>query len=207
MRIRCSVGGAKEWTYGRAVGENTVSRIEALRVMEQVEIVQRQDDRVFDPRERRSQTGDELRLDRHARGGQRHLVARTQLADRVGQPEGRRDAGDVEQFGAVVPDHHDVPRFHIPDDFKSLTFSQIDHLAQECREWWNFGAGPIPDLGDLGSDPRIMRIERSESTLRVVTREDSDAVAQRVFALKPRSIRTIDLNLEEIFMNAVGGAN
>ena len=40
----------------------------------------------------------------------------------------------------------DLPRFHIPDDFKSLTFSQIDHLAQECREWWNFGAGPIPDL-------------------------------------------------------------
>jgi hypothetical protein len=37
--------------------------IEALRVMEQVEVVQRQDDRVFDPRERRSQTGDDLRLD------------------------------------------------------------------------------------------------------------------------------------------------
>jgi Zn-dependent peptidase ImmA (M78 family)/transcriptional regulator with XRE-family HTH domain len=40
----------------------------------------------------------------------------------------------------------DLPRFHIPDDFKSLTFSQIDHLAQECRDWWNFGVGPIPDL-------------------------------------------------------------
>lgn len=40
----------------------------------------------------------------------------------------------------------DLPRFHIPDDFKSLTFSQIDRLAHECREWWNFGMGPIPDL-------------------------------------------------------------
>jgi Zn-dependent peptidase ImmA (M78 family)/DNA-binding XRE family transcriptional regulator len=40
----------------------------------------------------------------------------------------------------------DLPRLHIPEDFRSLTFSQIDHLAQECREWWNFGSGPIPDL-------------------------------------------------------------
>jgi Zn-dependent peptidase ImmA (M78 family)/transcriptional regulator with XRE-family HTH domain len=40
----------------------------------------------------------------------------------------------------------DLPRFHVPDDFKSLTFSQIDRIAQECREWWNFGVGPIPDL-------------------------------------------------------------
>ncbi|MGY4572970.1 MULTISPECIES: helix-turn-helix domain-containing protein [Bradyrhizobium] len=40
----------------------------------------------------------------------------------------------------------DLPRLHVPEDFRSLTFSQIEHLAQECREWWNFGNGPIPDL-------------------------------------------------------------
>jgi Zn-dependent peptidase ImmA (M78 family) len=40
----------------------------------------------------------------------------------------------------------DLPRLHVPDDFKSMTFSQIEHLAQECREWWNFGNGPIPNL-------------------------------------------------------------
>jgi hypothetical protein len=51
-----------------------------------------------------------------------------------------------------------------------------------------------------------VRVERSESTLRVITREEGDAVAQRVFALHPKSIRTIDLNLEEIFMNAVSGS-
>ena len=43
----------------------------------------------------------------------------------------------------------------------------------------------------------------SARPLRVVTREDSDEIAQRIFALRPKSIRTIDLNLEEIFMNAV----
>jgi len=64
-------------------------------------------------------------------------------------------------------------------------------------------AGPIPNLNGLANDPNILRIEQVGSTLRAVTREDSDAIAQRIFALHPRSIRTIDLNLEEIFMNAV----
>jgi hypothetical protein len=50
-----------------------------------------------------------------------------------------------------------------------------------------------------------VRIERVGSTVRVVTREDSADIAQRLFALNPKSIRTIDLNLEEIFMNAVSG--
>jgi ABC-2 type transport system ATP-binding protein len=66
-------------------------------------------------------------------------------------------------------------------------------------------AGPVPDLDGLATDPRVIRIERLGSTLRAVTREDSDEIAQRLFALHPRSIRTIDLNLEEIFMNAVAG--
>lgn len=39
-----------------------------------------------------------------------------------------------------------LPLVHAPDDFKTLTSAQIEHIANECREWWNFGAGPIPDL-------------------------------------------------------------
>jgi len=66
-------------------------------------------------------------------------------------------------------------------------------------------AGPVPDLNGLATDPRVIRIEQLGSTLRAVTREGSDDIAQRIFALHPRSIRTIDLNLEEIFMNAVTG--
>jgi ABC-2 type transport system ATP-binding protein len=90
---------------------------------------------------------------------------------------------------------------------KLIVNSVIDDLKSGEKIIEAVFAGPVPDLGDLAGDPRIVRVERSESTLRVVTREDSDAIAQRVFALKPKSIRTIDLNLEEIFMNAVGGAN
>ena len=37
-------------------------------------------------------------------------------------------------------------------------------------------------------------------------RADADEIAQRIFALHPRSLRIIDLNLEEIFVNAVSEA-
>jgi ABC-2 type transport system ATP-binding protein len=66
-------------------------------------------------------------------------------------------------------------------------------------------AGEPPDLNGLADDPRILRIERAGSVIRAITRDDSDDVAQRVFALRPRSIRTIDLNLEDIFLNAISG--
>jgi ABC-2 type transport system ATP-binding protein len=62
-----------------------------------------------------------------------------------------------------------------------------------------------PTLNGLADDPRILRIDQVGTTLRAVTRGDSDEIAQRIFALRPRSIRTIDLNLEDIFLNAVAG--
>jgi ABC-2 type transport system ATP-binding protein len=86
---------------------------------------------------------------------------------------------------------------------KLIVASVIDDLKNGEKIVEAIFAGPIPELTDLAGDPRIVRVERSESTLRVVTREDGDAIAQRIFALHPKSIRTIDLNLEEIFMNAV----
>jgi hypothetical protein len=45
--------------------------IEALPIMEHVQVVQDQDDRLFDRRQRRSQTRDDRSLDRNTRGGQR----------------------------------------------------------------------------------------------------------------------------------------
>jgi ABC-2 type transport system ATP-binding protein len=62
-----------------------------------------------------------------------------------------------------------------------------------------------PHLNGLADDPRILRIDQVGTTLRAVTRGDSDEIAQRIFALRPKSIRTIDLNLEDIFLNAVAG--
>jgi ABC-2 type transport system ATP-binding protein len=66
-------------------------------------------------------------------------------------------------------------------------------------------AEAIPPLDGLTADPRIVRLEQNGLVLRAVTRDDADGVAQAIFALRPRSIRTVDLNLEEIFVNAVAG--
>ncbi|MCK1619144.1 ImmA/IrrE family metallo-endopeptidase [Bradyrhizobium sp. 159] len=40
----------------------------------------------------------------------------------------------------------ELPPIRAPEDFRTLTSAQIEHIAQECRDWWNFGSGPIPDL-------------------------------------------------------------
>jgi ABC-2 type transport system ATP-binding protein len=86
---------------------------------------------------------------------------------------------------------------------KLIVNSVIDELKTGEKVIEAVFTGPIPDLNGLADDPGILRVEQVGSTLRAVTREDSDAIAQRIFALHPKSIRTIDLNLEEIFMNAV----
>ena len=88
---------------------------------------------------------------------------------------------------------------------KLIVNSSIDDLKTGEKIIEAVYAGPLPDLGDLASDPRVLRLEQVGSTVRAVTREESDEIAQRLFALHPKSIRTIDLNLEEIFMNAVSG--
>jgi len=90
---------------------------------------------------------------------------------------------------------------------KLIVNSVIDDLKTGEKVIEAVFAGPVPDLGGLAGDPNILRTEQVGSTLRVVVRNDSDAIAQRIFALHPKSIRIIDLNLEEIFMNAVSGDN
>jgi ABC-2 type transport system ATP-binding protein len=88
---------------------------------------------------------------------------------------------------------------------KLIVNSGIDELKTGEKIVEAVFAGPVPDLAGLAADPRILRMECAGSTVRAVTREGSDEIAQRIFALHPKSIRTIDLNLEEIFMNAVSG--
>lgn len=46
----------------------------------------------------------------------------------------------------------DFPRVSLPSfavaeaNFRSLTTNQIEGFAKQCREFWGFGTGPIPDL-------------------------------------------------------------
>lgn len=79
----------------------------------------------------------------------------------------------------------------------------LDELKTDEKVIEAVFAGPLPDLDGMAHDPRVARVESAGSTLRLTVRTDADELAQRVFALHPRSLRIIDLNLEEIFVNAV----
>ena len=64
--------------------------------------------------------------------------------------------------------------------------------------------GAVPELNGLASDARISRIERSGRMLRAYVNSDSEEIARRVATLGPRNVAVLDLNLEDIFFNAVG---
>jgi len=55
----------------------------------------------------------------------------------------------------------------------------------------------------FSADPDVQRVERTGRILRVSVRADSDGVARRMSELGARDVRTLDLNLEDIFLGAV----
>ena len=64
--------------------------------------------------------------------------------------------------------------------------------------------GTVPELNGLAGDPRIDRFERSGRMLRAYVNAGSADVARELQALGPRNVAVLDLNLEDIFFNAVG---
>ncbi|MGP6158029.1 MAG: ABC transporter ATP-binding protein [Vulcanimicrobiaceae bacterium] len=67
--------------------------------------------------------------------------------------------------------------------------------------------GAVPDVDGLAFDARVQRIERSGRILRAYVSAGSDEIARRIQTLGPRNLTVLDLNLEEIFLNAVGAEN
>ncbi len=79
----------------------------------------------------------------------------------------------------------------------------LDELKTDEKVIEAVFAGEPPALADLAADPRIARVEQAGSTVRIAVRSDADELAQRLFAFHPRSLRIVDVNLEQIFLNAV----
>lgn len=63
----------------------------------------------------------------------------------------------------------------------------------------------VPEVDGLASDLRVRRIERSGRILRAYVKTDSDGIARRLGEFSPKNVSILDLNLEDIFINAVGG--
>jgi ABC-2 type transport system ATP-binding protein len=58
-------------------------------------------------------------------------------------------------------------------------------------------------LNGLSGDARISRVERTGRIVRLTVRSDGDMLAQQLSAMGAVSVRIVDLNLEDIFLNAV----
>jgi ABC-2 type transport system ATP-binding protein len=67
------------------------------------------------------------------------------------------------------------------------------------------GILPSPDfaLNGFANDPRITRLDRTERIVRLLVREDPGGVADTLALAGAAGVRTIDLNLEDIFLYAV----
>jgi ABC-2 type transport system ATP-binding protein len=64
-----------------------------------------------------------------------------------------------------------------------------------------------PSVNGLASDASVRRIVRAGRLLRAFVRGDSTSVANRISALQPKSLRVLDQNLEDIFLNAVAAGD
>jgi ABC-2 type transport system ATP-binding protein len=81
--------------------------------------------------------------------------------------------------------------------------AQVDELKSREKVVEAVFDDRIPPLNGLAADPRVRRLESSGRMLRAYVRRDSDGLAQALGALHPRSVSIADVNLEDIFINAV----
>ncbi len=58
-------------------------------------------------------------------------------------------------------------------------------------------------VNGFNSDARISRVEKTGRILRLTSRDHSDALASELIGKGAQSVRVLDLNLEDIFLNAV----
>jgi hypothetical protein len=62
-------------------------------------------------------------------------------------------------------------------------------------------------VNGLASDKRIGRIERTGRILRLTVTAGGDELARQLAQMGAQSVRIVDLNLEDIFLNAVDGGS
>jgi ABC-2 type transport system ATP-binding protein len=94
-------------------------------------------------------------------------------------------------------------RIAILKEGKLVLDGDVDTLKGSEKVVEAFFEREMPSLNGLSSDVRVRRIERSGRMLRAYVTRESDAIARDVAALGAKSVDVVDLNLEEIFLNAV----
>jgi ABC-2 type transport system ATP-binding protein len=108
--------------------------------------------------------------------------------------------------------------------FSSHQIGQVERAAEHIAIMQNGGlvlTGSVDDLkyeqkivegifetdgfstNGFGGDARISRVEKTGRILRLTVRRDSDSIASDLNGMGAQSVRVVDLNLEDIFLNAV----
>jgi ABC-2 type transport system ATP-binding protein len=96
-------------------------------------------------------------------------------------------------------------RVAILKDGKLIVDGSVDELKSAEKIVEAIFDHTAPSLDGLADDPRVRRIERSGRILRAYVKSDSEFFARRLNELGPKNVSVLDLNLEDIFITAVGG--
>ena len=81
----------------------------------------------------------------------------------------------------------------------------VDDLKAESKIVEAIFESDAVALNGLSSDARITRVERTGRIFRLTVSAGSDQLAGQLAAMGAQSVRIVDLNLEDIFLNAVDG--
>jgi ABC-2 type transport system ATP-binding protein len=79
----------------------------------------------------------------------------------------------------------------------------VDDLKADSKIVEGIFATETVTMNGLTGDKRITRVEQTGRIVRLTVSGDSESIAQRLAAMGAQSVRIVDLNLEDIFLNAV----
>ncbi|PZR56996.1 MAG: hypothetical protein DLM50_07105 [Candidatus Meridianibacter frigidus] len=86
---------------------------------------------------------------------------------------------------------------------KLLLAGAVEDLKSEYKIVEGIFSDERISSNGLARDPRVTRVETTGRVLRTIVRDDSSGVAAELERLGASNVRMVDLNLEDIFLNAV----
>ncbi len=99
-----------------------------------------------------------------------------------------------------------VDRVAILEGGKLVLSGNVDDLKGSQKVVEAIFAGAAPQLFELANDARVRRIVYSGRIVRVYAHADPAGIAHALEAYAPKTVDVLDLGLEDIFLNVVGGA-
>jgi ABC-2 type transport system ATP-binding protein len=90
---------------------------------------------------------------------------------------------------------------------KKMLDGEVDLLKADEKVVEATFENDAPSVNGLAANPSVRRIVRAGRLLRAFVRGNSDDVTRHIAALEPKSLRVLDQNLEDIFLNAVAASD